>query len=477
MNNLYCFFSQKVCCRSAVAFMSYGIVALLALSCNKNQDAATEQIIKEKVVDRIKNGYSVGTVVVFFHDGKEEYFTYGFSDSTHRQPITKKSVFEIGSISKTFTSLLVADLILKGKVKLDDPIEIHLPDSLKIPSFKGARITFADLATHTSGLPRMPELADPKDENNAFADYTDEKLYAFLGSYNLTHAKGKFEYSNLGVGLLGNAAARISGKTYEHLLQDVICKPLGMHETSTLNSSPYLTAPHVGTMPASHTDLGAITGAGGIRSSAEDMLRYIKLEMGLIPSSLLPAMKLTQHPLRDAGKNMKIGMGWHLVPNNGDTIVWHSGATTGYRTFVGFSLNSKRAIIILNNSAKTTDDLGMYYFDQNTKIESLKIPVAMPLEQLKDKIGVYKITTVNDAIKPGSQIQIRLDGDHLAGRLAAGPWISLFAESESQFFTAMDHSISFSRSPEGRIHIIRVHFPFGLEISATRQNSKFPLLR
>ncbi len=301
MKSLHFYFSQTVFSRNAVILISFGIVALLALSCNQNQDAATENTIKEKVVDRIKNGYSVGTAVVFFQDGKEEYFTYGFSDSTHRQPITRKSVFEIGSISKTFTSLLVADLILKGKLKLDDPIEIYLPDSLKIPSFKGGRITFADLATHTSGLPRMPELADPKDENNAFADYTDEKLYGFLGNYHLTRAKGKYEYSNLGVGLLGNVAARISGKTYEHLLQDVICKPLGMHETSTLNSSPYLTAPHVGTMPASHTDLGAITGAGGIRSSAEDMLRYVKLQMGLIPSSLLHAMKLTQHPLRDAG--------------------------------------------------------------------------------------------------------------------------------------------------------------------------------
>lgn len=371
----------------------------------------------------------------------------------------------------------MADLILKGKVRPDDSIEIYLPDSLNIPSYKGNKITFADLATHTSGLPRMPDISNPTDENNPVADFTDEKLYGFLGGYHLTHAKGTYEYSNLGVDLLGNVLARIYEKTYENLLQDVICKPLGMNETSSLNTSPYLTAPHIGTTAVSHTDLASITGAGGIRSNVEDMLRYLKSQMGMIPSSLFAAMKLTQQPRHDADRNMKIGMGWHIIPNDGDTIVWHSGGTTGYRTFAGFSLKSKRAIVILNNSAKRTDDLGMYYFDQNTPIESIKKPLAIPLEQLKDKIGVYKVTTVNDAIKPQSEIQVKQEGDHLAGRLTPGPWVSLFPESESQFFSHMEHVITFSRSTDGKIQIIRVRMPFGLEISATKQNNTFPLLR
>ena len=453
------------------------MVTLFLSACNSNRDTATENTIKETVVDRITNGYSVGTVVVFLRDGKEEYFTFGFSDSTHSQPITKKSVFEIGSISKTFTSLLLADLILKRKVKPNDPIEIYLSDSLKIPSYKGSKITFIDLATHTSGLPRMPDFSNPKDANNPVADFTDEKLYRFLGNYHLTRAKGKYEYSNLGVGLLGNIVSRIHGKTYEDLLQNVICKPLGMHETSTLNTSPYLTTPHIGTTAVSHTNLASITGAGGIRSNAEDMLRYLKFQMDVNPSSLLAAMKLTQHPLHDADRNMKIGMGWHIVPNDGDTIVWHSGGTTGYRTFAGFNLRSKRAIVILNNSAKTTDDLGMYYFNQNIPIESIKKPVPIPLEQLKDKIGVYKVTTVNDAIKSDSEIQIKQQGDHLAGRLTSGPWVSLFPESESQFFSHMEHVITFSRNTDGKIQIIRVRMPFGLEISGTKRNNTFPLLR
>lgn len=463
--------------RNGIIIISYLMVTLFLSSCNRNKYKTAENTIKEAVVDRIENGYSVGTVVVFLSDGKEEYFTVGFSDSTHSQPITKKSVFEIGSISKTFTSLLLADLILKGKVKPDDPIEIYLPDSLNMPSYKGNKITFADLATHTSGLPRMPDISNPTDENNPMADFTDEKLYHFLAGYHLTRAKGTYEYSNLGVGLLGNVLARIYGKTYEHLLQEMICKPLGMHETSSLNISPYLTTPHIGTTAVSHTDLASITRAGGIRSDAEDMLRYIKFQMGVIRSSLLAAMKLTQHPRHDADRNMKIGMGWHIIPNDGDTIVWHGGSTPGYQTFAGFSLKTRRAIVILNNSAKTTYDLGMHYFDQNIPIESIKKPVPIPLEQLKDKVGVYKVTTVNDAIKPDAKIQVKLEGDHLAGRLTPGPWVSLFPESESQFFSHMEHVITFSRSTNGEIQIIRVRMPFGLEISATKQNNTFPLLR
>ena len=108
----------------------------------------------------------------------------------------------------------MADLILKRKVKPNDPIEIYLSDSLKIPSYKGSKITFIDLATHTSGLPRMPDFSNPKDANNPVADFTDEKLYRFLGDYHLTRAKGKYEYSNLGVGLLGNIVSRIHGNEF-----------------------------------------------------------------------------------------------------------------------------------------------------------------------------------------------------------------------------------------------------------------------
>lgn len=461
--------------RCTISLTGFFIWILLAFSCRGNKEVAIENTIKNNVKSRIVNDCSVGTAVVFFNDGKEEYFTYGFTDSTHRHPITKKSVFEIGSISKTFTSLLLADLIIKGKLKADDPVENYLPDSLKIPSFMNTRITFADLASHTSGLPRMPDNIVLRDADNPLADYTDDKLYNFLGSYHLDRARGKYNYSNLGVGLLGNVVSRIYGKTYEKALQDVICKPLGLAQTNTLNTSPFLTTPHSGTLAVSRTDLASISGAGAIRSNAEDMLRYLKFQMGILDSPLHAAMKLTRQPLDDAYDNVKIGMGWHIIPTETDTIIWHNGATAGYRTFVGFALKSKRAIIILNNSTKSPDDLGMYYFNQTKPIEAVKMPVNIASEVLKDKVGIYKVTTIHDSVKPDSEIQIMLQQGQLYCRLSQEPWINLLPESESQFFTRMEHQIRFVRNTQGRIESIKVRFPYGVEISATRLNNKFPL--
>lgn len=418
--------------------------------------------IKQQVISRIDNNLSVGTVVAFSENGKEEYFVYGFANTIDKQPITKKSVFEIGSITKTFTSLLLADLVQKGKVKLDDPVQKFLPDSVKIVAFNGQPITFGDLASQTSGLPRMPDNFKPKDPTNPYADYGPNELYAFLKTYQPKRAAGKYEYSNLGVGLLGHTLTLISGKSYEQLLQDVICKSLKMRETSTLNTSRYLTVGHSGIRPVAHWDFDAIAGAGAIRSNAEDMMQYVKAELGLISSPLKQAIDLTQQPLHNAGKDMKIGLGWHILSANNDDIVWHNGGTGGYRTFAGFSKKTNKAIIILNNSGQSPDDLGMFFFNPTAKITPVKKAITVSKETLQSYIGVYEIT-------PGTEFDVKLEGEQLQIKLTGQDYLEAYPESESKFFyRVVDASIAFFKNEKGEVDKL-ILYQNGREVPAKRK--------
>src|SRR5207244_1074108 len=135
--------------------------------------------------------------------------------------------------SKAFTAVLLADMVTRGEVKLDDPVSKYLPETVKVPAYQDRVITLLDLTTQTSGLPRLPSNLKPADPGNPYADYDVDRLYAFLNGYTLTRAPGaKYEYSNLGVGLLGHALARRAGKSYEELVTERILKPLKMTRTS-----------------------------------------------------------------------------------------------------------------------------------------------------------------------------------------------------------------------------------------------------
>lgn len=419
---------------------------------------------------RIDSQYSVGTMVVFFENGKEEYFSYGFTNTTDNKPVTPKSVFEIGSVTKTFTSLLLADLVVKGKVKLTDPVQMYLPDSVHIPVFNEKRITFADLASHTSGLPRTPDNFKPRDWSNPFIDYEVRDMYNFLNQYKLKRDVGQYEYSNLGVALLAHTLTLISGKSYEKMLSEIICKPLNMNETGTSNESVYLTSPHLGTKPISHWDMDVFTGAGAIRSNAEDLLKYIKAEMGISPTKLEVAMKLTQRPLHDVMPNIKVGLGWQILTSNNDEIIMHGGATGGYRTSISFSKKKKKAIIILNNSGQSTDDLAAHFFNPDIKFASFKKAVAVPKSTLQKYIGHYEVIATNVLVKAGMLFEVKLIEDKLHIQSTGGPLLEFLGESDNRFFSKQsDAVISFAKDERGQIDQLILH-QYGQKATAKKMH-------
>ncbi len=235
------------------------------------------------------------------------------------RPLNGDTVFEIGSVTKVLSALLLADMVRRGEAALDDPVAKHLPSNVTIPS-RGRPITLQDLATHTSGLPCTPDNFKPGDPTNPYADYSVEQLYAFLSNHQLASDVGTaFEYSNLGFGLLGRALARRTGLDYETLARTRILAPLGMMSTA-ITLSPDLEsrlAPgHDAQLtPVSRWDLSpAFVGAGGLRSTANDQLTFLSAALGFHETALaqpMDAMLTIRRPADAPGSESALG--WAVV--------------------------------------------------------------------------------------------------------------------------------------------------------------------
>ncbi|HKB53299.1 MAG TPA: serine hydrolase domain-containing protein, partial [Ramlibacter sp.] len=283
-----------------------------------------------------------------------------------KPPLDGNSVFEIGSISKVFTATVLAELAQEGKVRLDDPAQKYLPASVHLPTRDGKEITLLNLSEQNSGLPRMPNNFHPADASNPYADYSVQQMYDFLSHYQLTRDPGaQYEYSNLGVGLLGHVLTLATGTSYEELERERVWKPLHM-DHSAIALSPWM-RDHLATghdeqgRVTSNWDLPTLAGAGAIRSTTYDMLKFADANLHPERGAVERAMAFAQQERASAGTpNMRIGLNWHIL-HAGDTIVWHNGGTGGYRTFIGLEPSRKVAVVVMTNSGGVgADDIGFH---------------------------------------------------------------------------------------------------------------------
>jgi serine-type D-Ala-D-Ala carboxypeptidase/endopeptidase len=327
---------------------------------NPRTDAEIIAVLDKCVVEQRR---APGIVVGIIDDKGSRVFAKGVFDRRQDTKVTSDTVFEIGSVTKVFTTLLLQKMVDDGEVKLDDPISKYLPAAVKTPTRHGREITLVDLATQTSGLPRMPDNFAPKDPNNPYADYTVSQLYDFLSRYQLTRDIGaEYEYSNLGVGLLGHILALRAGTNYEALVVRRICDPLHMNSTR-ITLSPELKARlapghSVWGRRVENWDIVTLAGAGGLRSTANDMLKFMAANAGLSDSTLASAMSATHQPRHAAESGREIGLAWQIEPASG--TVWHNGGTAGYHAYIGFKTNPRRAVVVLGNSFSSIDDIGQY---------------------------------------------------------------------------------------------------------------------
>jgi CubicO group peptidase (beta-lactamase class C family) len=344
----------------------------------------------------------VGMVVGLVDEHGSSIVSYGKMDDGASPEINGNTLFEIGSITKTFTALLLQDMIERGEMKLDDPVVKYLPKSAKVPTRNGREITLLHLATHTSGLPRNPENLDPKRADNPLAEYTAEKLNAYLSGCQLTrHPGAKFEYSNLGSGLLGHVIALKAGTDYESLVAERICRPLKM-ESTRITLTPELKA-RLATghnqfgYAVSSMDFQSQVGCGALRSTANDLLKYVAANIGLTPSSLTTLMEKT-HLVRFQSviPPVNVALAWGVVLDpQGRKIVSHGGATYGYRAFAGFDRTRRRGVVVLSNSSYEgvgPDSIGMLLLESEWR--SNRRPKATKVSnQLYDSyVGQYRLS-------------------------------------------------------------------------------------
>jgi D-alanyl-D-alanine-carboxypeptidase/D-alanyl-D-alanine-endopeptidase len=405
------------------------------------------QSLDELILERIEAGETPSMVIAIHQNGKTTYHAQGFSNVETKKSADSKTLYEIGSITKTFTTTAVAQLAQEGKIKLTDPAQQYLPPGVTLPVRGDKVITIEDLASARSGLPRMPDNFKPADESNPYLDYTEEQLYAFLKGCTLSRDIGsQYEYSNLGMGLLGVLVSRLDQRPYRESIEQRILKPLKMKSTFLNTPGREDKNAAVGYSDGKQVsawtwnDGSCMQGAGGLLSNAEDMMIYLLANMNPPGNSLGLAMKDAHQPRMDIGRNnMKIGLGWHLR----NKIVWHNGGTGGFRTFAGYEPEKKMAIVILTNSTVGADDLGFHLMDESIPLKKIRKPVAVAQSILQSYTGTYEIT-------PQFQIAISEEGGQLMAQATNQPKFNLYPESATKFFLkVVDAQVEFIKNEQG----------------------------
>ncbi len=319
----------------------------------------------DKAVDSVMQSFitqlnTVGASIAIFKDGKTYYYGYGETVKGNSSVPDNHTIFEIGSISKTFTATLLADAVNKGKIKLDDPVNKYLPDSIPAITFDGVPVTIKSLINHSSGIPRMPDNFG-NDAVDPYKDYDDGKMFSFYKSFKPTRKPGdKYEYSNLAVGTVGVILERVNKDRYENMLLNTICKPLGMNDTKEYlhqqDSARFAKGYDNGNY-AAPWNFKAFMGAGGIRSTAADMILYAQAQLGTAPAALNTDIQLT-HTITFTSSDATLGMAWHYIKPGNDQILFHNGGTGGYRSYLAVNLQKKFAVVILSNTTISVDGVG-----------------------------------------------------------------------------------------------------------------------
>ena len=429
---------------------TFALLPLCLLSTAALAAPSLDDAVRQRAEDLTRTGMHASIVIAVI-DGKDSA-VYGFGTAHPGKPGKPgaDTVYQIGSVTKTMTALLLADAVAEGKVKLDDPVATLLPGHT-VPAFDGKQISLLDLATHYSSLPRLPDNFTPANPANPYADYTPAKQRQFLAAYRLPHAPGThFDYSNIGYAVLGTALAAQAGTSYEALLQSRIAVPLGMRSTSNQPTHGMLARLAPGHLlsgePTPAWDLNVVAPAGGVYSSARDMVAYLQAYMfkPLRPYAL--AIQ-PQRPLAP-GSETQIGLAWLLEQQQGQAYAWHSGQTGGYTSYAAFTTDGKRGVVVLTNTARDIDALGLSALLPGTPLPPLKKPqtaIEVPRAALAEYVGEYPMGT-------DFTLTVTL-GKH--GLEAAGTGVGsapLFASAKDQFFfRAIEADLEFSRDAAGKI--------------------------
>lgn len=424
------------------------------------QSLPTDSVVRAILKPRVDAGQFAGIAVgLVARDNQRRVIAYGPAAGV--TPFDGNTVFEIGSITKTFTAAILADMVKRHEVELSDPVTKHLPAGTKIPERGGKQITLLDLATQRSGLPRMPDNMHPKDTDNPYADYTAAQMYAFLSTHMLPRDPGAaYEYSNLGFGLLGEALSFRAGMSYDALVTARVLTPLGMKDTRIA-----LTPAMKQRLAPGHTDQGTVTknwdlptfaGAGALRSTVNDMLTYIRANADSMSAPLGRTLAVAHVERRPAGPpQTTIGLAWHRTKTpSGRTIVWHNGGTGGYRSFTGYDESTGNGVVVLTNTAQGVDEIGIHLLDPTSPlppVPTVRAAIVVADATLERYVGNYELA-------PTFSIAITRNGSRMFAQATNQAPFEIFAEREDAFFVkVIDAQISFVKDANGNVTGLVLH--------------------
>jgi CubicO group peptidase (beta-lactamase class C family) len=439
--------------------------------------------IREILVKRIdQQKQSVGIVVGVVDPNGRRVAAYGTLAKDDPRTVDGDTIFEIGSVTKVFTSLLLADMVNRNEVALDDPAAKYLPEHVRMPARNGKPITLLDLSTHHSGLPSVPSNRKLNPHNLYADDYSVDDLYQFLSSFELPRDPGsEFEYSNLGAGLLGHVLACRAGTDYESLIRSRITRPLSMPDTgitmSSLQKQRMATGHHGMLTPVANLKLSTLAGAGALRSSANDMLTFLEAFLGYKESPLAPAMKAMLEVRRPGPGQATTGLGWVIISAHGRETAGHSGNTWGFCSSVGYNPEERIGVVVLSNAfiLPGVEDIGFHLLNPEAPLANPEPPkqrteIHIDPKLLDNYTGRYQVT-------PNLVLELTCESDRLfgqsfaqiAGQSIVGPKFELFAETEKNFFAKVaDKQITFETGLDGRAASFILHQTGRADTTAVR---------
>ncbi|MDN3690421.1 serine hydrolase [Cyclobacterium jeungdonense] len=399
----------------------------------------------EVIEKRIADGVTPSMAIALIDSAGITYHNFG-KTAKNGELVDEHTIYEIGSISKVFTGILLAQQVLDGDLNLEDEINDFLPNGIKAATMGEAEITFGHLTDHTSGFPRMPDNFDPANPNNPFADYTVDQMYAFISDYKPEREVGEsYEYSNFAQGLLGHLLSLNKNNTYEALMVQTIADPLEMEDTRirlTDRMKENLAPGHNGGEVVENWDIPTLAGAGAIRSSSSDMATFIAANLGYVESPLAEAMAFSHKVRHRKAGDMKVAMGWHIKNGEDGDVIWHNGGTGGYRAFAGFVKETGIGVVLLTNSSISSDDIGFHLLDPGSQLANIKSKnqaVNVPEATLEQYVGVYELA-------PEFKITITKEGKQLYLQATGQPRFEIYPENDTKFYlTVVEASISFQR--------------------------------
>lgn len=404
--------------------------------------------VRASVRARIEQRWTPGIVIGVIDSSGRHFLSAGTTSMRGGNAVDDQTIFEIGSVTKLFTTLLLTAMVSRGEIRLDEPVSALLPDSVRVPQ-RDSVITLRMLASHRSGLPDIPANLVPADSANPYAGYDSVHLYAFLRDYSLQRAPGtRFVYSNLGSGLLGLALARHARRTYEDVLRARILEPLGLRSTGIRRDSAALQRSarghtESGEAPDWHFD--ALASAGALHSTAADLALLLQAVIER-RSDVDSAIALTL-PTSDSMN----ALGWNVRRETGSNILYVGGRTGGFRSFIGVNLSERRGVVALTNSGMGVDDLGFHILMRSAPLVAVRESIALPLDSLRGYVGEYASAT-------GPLVRVRLEGSQLVVQVAGLGHANIYPSKMDDFFARLANvQVTFMRDSSGRVSSLTLY--------------------